>query len=286
MGSASFERTDGSKHTYTSNLFIYNSSSELYNACRNNNIAKYAKITDASAECQFTTNWFADDVRLKLGTGTWGSSTSSTISNEYFNTVYSSSDSYSALANGNGKTYTINGFQSYFESENTNAGKIKNGYSVLGNISTGQDRTLKWVRMKTTVTWTDPTFAINVVSNNTAYGTVSGITSVTVDKTTNVSKTFTATPKTNCHFVRWEYNSNNTYGQSVGTTYSINPSVTITINENTLNNFATRLNLKAIFEMDTAQQTNLYAGNDNIKWIYVGDTPVKQIYIGSTKIYG
>lgn len=286
MGSASFERTDGSKYSSTSNLFIYNSSSELYDACRNNNMAKYAKITGASADCQFTTNWFIDDVRLKLGVGTWGSATSSSFSAEYFNTVYSSSDSYSALANGSGKTYTISGFQSYFESENTNAGKLKNSYSLLGNISTGQNRTLKWVKMKTTVSWDDPSFAINVVSNNTDYGAVSGSTSVSVSKNTSVSKTFTATPKVNCYFVRWEYDTNNTYGQSVGTTYSTNPSITITVNENSLNNFATKLNLKAIFEMNAADPTDLYIGNNNVKWIYVGDTPVKQIYIGSTKIYG
>lgn len=289
MGSASFERTDGSKHTWTSSLYIYNSSSELYNKCRDGNMAKYAKITGVSTDCQFTTNWTIDDVRLKVGVGTWSSATSSSMADAdcFYNVVYASSESYSAAANGNGKTYTITGFQNQFESENANAGKIKNSKDLLGNISTGSGRTLKWVKMKTTVSWTDPTFAINAVSNNTAYGTVSGTTSVTVYKNTSVSKTFTATPKANCHFVRWEYNTNNTYGKSVGTAYSTNPSITITINENALNNFATQLNVKAIFELDTAtQSTNLYAGSNNVHWIYVGETPVKEIYIGSTKIYG
>lgn len=124
----------------------------------------------------------------------------------------------------------------YVNTEGANVGELKNGAykaafrmtSLLGRQYRGNNSEIEFV-------YTPPTYRINVSSNNTNYGTVSGggTFNVTVADQT---KTITATPKAGCRFVRWLEDGNTSSSRE------------ITISQNNISQHSTTKTYTAEFE--------------------------------------
>lgn len=125
----------------------------------------------------------------------------------------------------------------YIHSANANAGKYNGSYPYFLYWATA---TLprKWTLSKAIITYDfdKPKFTINVQSNNSEWGAVSGGGTWDVE-TTDFTKTISATPKANYHFVKW----------SDGDT---NASRAITISQDCISAHSTTETYEAVFAPD------------------------------------
>ena len=139
----------------------------------------------------------------------------------------------------------------YIHSNNANAGKYNGSYPYL----------LYWAHATIARRWTlgefciyyniaKPTYQINVSSNNTAWGTVSGSGTWDVE-TADFTKTITAVPNAHYHFVKWD--DGNT-----------NATRSLTISQNGISSHTTTKSYTAIFAPDTYTVTTNTNGNGTV----------------------
>ena len=166
-----------------------------YSANRSYHICPYSTITAVTGRIKITTTVpFAASCRIALSSSSSGDPNGTTLIDWGDSVKYSFSKDFSELINS---MYT----------SGANVGQYKNNYLVL--VCKGSLRTYTLEEYYYTITYTPSKTTINVASNNTNYGTVSGggtwentqqnITTSTVIR----SATITATPEAGYRFVKW-----------------------------------------------------------------------------------
>lgn len=248
----------GSKTSGTSGsgyLELINTDYNLFRSPVRSNIPKYSKITNVTAYSTITRNIAAAAYMTIYIAGIEGNNR---IGSEFKTSSWST------------KSLTANAdVTSYFYSETDRAGEFNDAYTQLTCHYKGNSTKYTSSNNYFDITYEKPVYNINVSSNNTNYGTVSGSTSKEVE-VTDQTVTITATPKTGYRFVKWSEDGNT------------NASRTITISQNSgISGFTTNLNLTAIFEPITYTATfKNYDGTvlDAVTVNY-GSTPS---YTGST----